>query len=275
MISLFVLVLATCCYSLPVQDQFQSSTPVQEFSTGVTIVEHPVKVNMRLISPEESNDIPSYHSEHKYGEHDSEHMPTDEVSRPTRLTEEMSSKFTTQSPLSHHERSLNEFTTIESKTDFEERSVNSFPGQEHSLELTTIVEPLASTSFDFHPRELTTSVESLPREFSTSADSFGKFTGLLNNDETTEESRFEQTTEEMKVEQSTAAKQDDSSIEETTEKPQHLVKTISVIPGKITETQIFGNEASKAYFMRQPEQQQQQLTQGQKQSIVKTQKSNY
>jgi hypothetical protein len=317
-ISLFVLVLATCCYSLPVEDQFHSSTlptPTHEYSTGTTIVEHEVNVNMRLITPEESSDIPNIHSEHKYGEHHSEHMATDEVSRPTRLSKEMSSTFTTQSPssvhLTHDERSFNDFsfTTMESKTQFNERSINGlglnrdeetekseryFPGQEHHLEMTTVSEPQEfttsetqprefTTSFEFHPREFTTS-ESEPREFTTSEsqqrkfttsfDSFGKFTGLLPND------REEETTESMKFEQSSPStttikfEKEDQSIEETTSKPQQLVKTFSFIPGKITETKIFDNEASKAYFMRHPEQHQQQLSQGQKQSIVKTQESD-
>jgi len=347
-ISLFVLVLATCCYSLPVEDQFHDSTlptPTHEYSTGTTIVEHEVNVNMRLITPEESSDIPNIHSEHKYDEHHSEHVPTDEVSHQTRLSKEMSSTFTTQSPssvhLTHAERSFNDFsfTTMESKTQFNERSINSltlnrdeetekseryFPGQEHHLEMTTVSEPREfttseteprefTTSFEFHPREFTTSEseprefttseseprefttseseprefttsESEPREFTTSesqqrkfttsVDSFGKFTGLLPTD------RKEETTESMKFEQSSPStttikfEKEDQSIEETTSKPQQLVKTFSFIPGKITETKIFDNEASKAYFMRHPEQHQQQLSQGQKQSIVKTQESD-
>ena len=50
-ISLFVLVLATYCYSLPIDNQYLSSTlptPSNEFSTGITIVDHDVKVNMRV-----------------------------------------------------------------------------------------------------------------------------------------------------------------------------------------------------------------------------------
>jgi hypothetical protein len=72
----------------------------------------------------------------------------------------------------------------------------------------------------------------------------------------------------MKFEQSSPStttikfEKEDQSIEETTSKPQQLVKTFSFIPGKITETKIFDNEASKAYFMRHPEQHQQQLSQG-------------
>jgi len=196
---------------------------------------------------------------------------------------------------------------MESETTFNERSMNNYPetatGPGPLVSAPIVSAPLPSaplasatsdihprehptsfevrpeeltTSADFHPRELTTSFEVRPQEFTTSADSFGKFTGLLSNDETTEAMRFEQTTEAMKFEHSTTgmkAEKGDSSMEETTEKPQELIKTISVIPGKITTTQIFSNEAGKAYFMRQPEQQ--QLTQGQKQSIVKTQKSDY
>jgi hypothetical protein len=273
-LSLFVLVLATCCYSLPVEDQFHSSTlptPIHEYSTGITIVEHAVNVNMRLITPEESSDIPNIHSEHKYGEHHSEYMPTDEVSRPSRLSEEISSTFTTQSPssvhLTHDERSFNDFsfTTMESKTQFNERSINGpglnweeetiqseryFPDQERQLEMTTVV--------------------SEPREFTTSADSFGKFTGLLTDDhkeKRTPSMYFAPLTTTIKFEK------EDQSVEETSSKPEQLVKTFSLIPGEITETKIFDNEASKAYFMRQPEQQQ-QLSQGQKQPIIKTQESD-
>jgi len=111
---------------------------------------------------------------------------------------------------SNEKRSFDEFsfTTLESSTEFDRRAIRPNESQEE-IEVTTHFEP------------------------SSSVDSFGKITGLLHHDET--EEIF--TTPEYQ-------KHDRSSEESTTRLPvktQHLTKTVSIFPGKITETKIYLN----------------------------------
>jgi len=61
-ISLFVLLLATYCYSVPIERRVDSSKEI-ELTTGITIVDHENKINMRLMTDEESTDVPNIHKE--------------------------------------------------------------------------------------------------------------------------------------------------------------------------------------------------------------------
>jgi hypothetical protein len=108
------------------------------------------------------------------------------------------------------------YTTMETSTDFNRRAIRPVASQE---------EFETSTSF-YSANHMIFTTDFEP---SSSVDSFAKSTGLLHSDQTTEQtSTFEYQPNE----------------ESTTRFPvktQKFVKTISIIPGKITETKIYAN----------------------------------
>jgi hypothetical protein len=268
-ISLFVL-LAACCYSLPVEDHFQTSTyPTSdfEFTTGTTIVSHDHIITMRLMTDEESTGVPEVHIPRFFNEHEHFEYTTPEselhesVSRPPRMYDDM--LFTTESSLSdltRHERfedSMVDTTTMETYTQPRGKQTKKYTSRfaDKKVDMET------ATNTEFYP---TTPV--VEHEFQTSGDSFGKFTGLLNDDRTQETST--EMSSEMNYEKSSESEQDDQSKDEITysapsKMVQRLTKTVSVVPGKLTETQTFTDSRSKSYSMNKPE-----LTQGENKSDI-------
>jgi len=194
---------------------------------------------MRLISDDESTDVPHIHTDRSAEESNSEEITTsddvtlsprsledsptsssDESNEEKRGLDEPNEKRSFDEP--DEKRSFDEFsfTTFESSTEFDRRAIRPTESQE---EIETSTSFLSENSI-----ETTTNFEP-----SSSVDSFGKFTGLLHNDETEEIS----TTPEYQ-------KHDRSSEESTTRLPvktQRLTKTVSIFPGKITETKIYLN----------------------------------
>jgi hypothetical protein len=76
-ISLFVLLLATYGYSVPVEQRPGSPVRDLEFTTGTTIVDHE-KINMHLISDEESTGVPNIHKQRSESIDDRDQFTTPE-----------------------------------------------------------------------------------------------------------------------------------------------------------------------------------------------------
>jgi len=75
-ISFLILLLATYSYSAPVKQEYVKSTPTYEFTTGTTIVEHEDSFKMRLISDDESTDVPHIHKDRSAEESNSGEVTT-------------------------------------------------------------------------------------------------------------------------------------------------------------------------------------------------------
>jgi hypothetical protein len=65
-ISFFVLLLATYCYSVPIDPRFDSTKPDHELTTGKTIVDRDDKINMHLMTDEESTGLPAIHKQRSF-----------------------------------------------------------------------------------------------------------------------------------------------------------------------------------------------------------------
>jgi len=120
-------------------------------------------------------------------------------------------------------------STLESSAEFNRRAIRPIESQE---EVETSTHVLSENQV-----EVTTNVEPL----SSSIDSFGKFTGLLHDNHPEEQSS---TTEHEKI--------DEESTTQSTVKTQKLIKTVAIIPGKITETKIYVNTPSKTSIVIKP-----------------------
>jgi hypothetical protein len=134
---------------------------------------------------------------------------------------------------SNEKRSVDEFmyTTIETSTDFNRRATRPVESQEE-FETSTPFYSANHIKFttDFEP--------------SSSVDSFAKSTGLLRDDQTTEQTST-----------SEYHHYDQSNEESTTRFPvktQTFVKTVSIIPGKITETKIYANAPQERLAITTP-----------------------
>jgi len=300
-ISLFVLLLATYSYSLPVGQLFENSTAEFEWTTGDTIVDEASTVVMQLISDDESTGVPLIQTPRSYDDSSSDEATTaDGVTLSPRSSKNPPSSYEPDvkrslgdrtefaggkylrprpitEPKSHRfdERSLDDFlfTTMESSTEFDRRAF--VPPQQPSptrlagnrlteMKPDESLEEVESSTPDVSVMDVTTDVEP-----SSSFNSFGKFTGLLQEDHT--EETF--TTPEYETTEPT-------SEESTTKFPvktQRLTKTIAYIPGRITETKIYSNAPSRTSVVVQrfgQKQQQQQLSQGQKQPVFEKEESN-
>jgi hypothetical protein len=288
-ISFFVL-LATFCNSLPVENQFKSTTAPTthfEFTTGKTIVDNEDKITMHLLSDEESTGVPKILPPRVYDEHEHYEYTTpahselhDDFSRPPRMMNDI--LFTTESPLSdltRHESYTDDFldtTTLESGLHFERKPFeikNTQPKEKQSKRMGRVyadTEDMETTiSTEFFSSTPVVEYESFTTEPSTSGDSFGRFTGLLANDRTQETPT--KMSSGIKFPQTSESEQDDHSKEESkflepSKITQRLTKTILVVPGKLTETQTFTDARSKSYLMEKPSQT--ELTQGEKQSDI-------
>jgi len=156
----FILLLATYAYSAPIEQQYETSTITNEFTSGKTIVEREDK----LTSDDESTTVPTIHKE-----------------RSLELKEK---------------RKIEEFllSTIESNTEFNRKAIPHVDSHEDvetsthvlskkEIESTTNVHEDVETSTHILSKkeiELTTNVQPL----TSSVDSFGKVTGLLHDDQT-------------------------------------------------------------------------------------------
>jgi len=203
--------------------------------------------------------------ERSIAEYDSNEVITTDVSRPSRTFEESSFPSTTitstlhysSSHEDHDKRSFkDEFstTTIESSTEFNRRAIRPIiteTSNESQEEIQILTRNLSENNIETTTNVKSSSFvksESYTPEPLSSVDSFGKITGLLP-DSSNEESTTTQ-----------------SSLNN-----QQIVTTISVSPGKIIEPKIYSNQPSKTNIVTEHVQ---QLSQGQKQPVVETKKSN-
>jgi len=254
-ISVVVLLLVTYSYSIPVYHVSEFSTPDYEFTTGQTIVSHENIVNMQLVNEDESTVVPSIHTPRSF------EVTTEGFDRPSRTFEDSSFFMTSTSAFpSTDEPSVNTrgfnsfFPTMESSTEFDRRAIRPTESQEEFESSTSVMSE--------NEMENTTEVEQ-----TSSAQSFGKFTGLLPEDQSNETittPEYDQTTEESTTEESTTR---------FPYKTQRLTKTVSYIPGKITETKIYSNAPSQTFVVGQ-RYGQNQLSQVQKQPIVNKEESD-
>jgi len=236
-ISFFVLLLATYSYSLPLGEFFGNSTADYEFTTGHTIIDHNNTFIMHLVNEEDSTNVPTIHKVREYDEQ----VPVED---------ESISSTTPASDLELEDKEVRGFsdelfTTMESKIDFHARAIR--PSES--------AEEFETSTSAFPEHEMTTDVESLStsssepelftKENESSFDSFGKATGLFHEDHTEQSS----TSDEHEHEHH------DQSDEKTTirspVKNQRLTQTISILPGKVTETKFYSNEPTKTYVVSQ------------------------
>jgi hypothetical protein len=224
----FVLLLATYSYSAPIDNDCRDSTTEYECPTGKTIVEHENSMNMKLLSDDESTSVPHIPNELS----SSVDVTTESVTHSSRIFEESSFPLSTEM---NDKRCVEDFylTTMDSSIDFDRRAIRPVKFQDE-FESTTVDLPE-------NQMEVTTDVEP-----SSSVDSFGKFTGLLHDDQT---STSDPSTEELPI------------------KTQRLTKTVSIIPGKITETKIYSNSPIKTSVIIEPVEKK-QLSQDQKREII-------
>jgi len=267
-ISVVVLLLVTYSYSIPVFHTSEFSTPDYEFTTGQTIVSHENIVNMQLVNEDESTVVPTIQTPRSFNSFMNHEVTTEGFDRPSRTFED-SSFFMTSTPAfpskdepSVDTRGFNHVfpTMVESSTEFDRRAIRPTESQEE-VESSTEFESSTPVIFE-HEMEETTEVEP-----SSSAQSFGKFTGLLHDDQSNETittPEYDQTTEESTTEESTTR---------FPYKTQRLTKTVSYIPGKITETKIYSNAPSQTFVVGQ-RYGQNQLSQVQKQPIVNKEESD-
>jgi len=276
-ISFFILLLATFSYSAPVGQEYGTSTQDYEYTTNQTIIQHVEPVYMRLVSDDESTVVPVFYKERSSEESNSDEVTTEGVTLSPRAFEDYSYPSSTEAyekntyevssfpsaTETNEERSVEDFlyTTLESATNFNRRAIRPVESEE-DIESSTVF-------YSENQMESTTNVEP-----SSSVDSFGKYTGLLN-DEQSSTSEYEQSST-AEYEQSSTAEYEpvDESTIRLPVKTQRLTKTVSIIPGKITETKIYANLPSKTSVFIQPVQQE-QLSQVQNQSVVEKTKPDY
>jgi hypothetical protein len=141
----FVL-LATYCYSIPIEPRPTHLTPEYEFTTGQTIVDRTDKINMHLVSSEEAGHLPNIHKErsvmfedkdeyttsHPFEHHDHMARAMDDPAYPT-STVRSTFAFPSSDETSVHDN-LNKYfmTTMESSTQFHARAFK--PEEDRSAE---------------------------------------------------------------------------------------------------------------------------------------------
>jgi len=276
-ISLFIVLLAAFCSSVPVDKRPVIVSPYPEFTTGKTIIDHGHYVNMQYIPDDESTDVPKFHKSRTSDEHDGDEFTTpdhfedhEHGSHSQRSFDDSASPmmFASESSVHDDTRSIDDFlfTTLESSTEFERRTLFSedvskeefttpskrefedeftTPSKRESEDEMEMTTNFPSTSYGKHG--------SRPSEPSSSVDSFGKMTGLLHHDES------EETLTTPKFEEA------DHSKEEVPHRP---YQTVAVFPGKITETKIYSNSPFKTNVVISNDQEYTKpLSQGGKQPI--------
>jgi len=229
-ISFFILLFVTYSYSAPIE-KHETSTTEPGFTTEKMMIEPGKSVNMKLMSDDESIKVPKIHNQRSSEEFNSEEIPTSTIpdsSIPS--STKMSSKRTVEDFL---------MTTMETSTEFDRRAIRPMESQE-DIETSTHI-------LSERQNEKRTNVEP-----SSSFDSFGKFTGLLPNEE------HPTTPEHEKM---------DHSSEEPTVKNPKLTRTVGIIPGKMTETKMYTNTPMKTSAVIEPDKEK-PLSQGQKRGII-------
>jgi hypothetical protein len=307
-ISLFVLLLVTYCYAVPIGQGYDISTPKYEFTSGKTMVGRETKMNMDFKTDDESTDEPHMHKERKTAERDSDEYTTsshmgkrDDESDLKRTFED--SLFTTSDYESHHDRSVEDlyettsatdllsekphhlrsfddylFTTMESSVKFNERAVKLREGEsgehaqpEKELEMTTSFE---SSSSPVEPESYTykpTSSSTVEHESHTfePSSSVDSF-GKSTGFLHKDESEEKLTTPEYKTVRPIGQPSTRFPVD-----GQRLTQTETIIPGKITETKIFANAGSRTYIVSEPiPVKQSQLNQGRTWPILEKEKSD-
>jgi len=259
-VSLFVLLLATYCYSVPIEQRPGSSTPDYELTTDKTIVDHEHQITIHDGSDEESTGVPNIHKERTFVDHDSDELTTSypfehhEHEHVSRMFEDplftsspiQSNSESHSSEVTNIKRDLDNFLfkAIESREKFEERA---FPMGDLETELETSTftklfyptDDLETTtdndrddfSSTIHTEKSTFDEHDEHDEHSSSVDSFGKMTGLLT-DKRTEEKLTTSEHDQLNEEESTT-----QSSEKT-----RITKTEIIYPGKITKTTIYGEK---------------------------------
>jgi len=192
---------------------------------------------MKLMSDDESTEVPNIHKDRSTEESNSEEMPTHDVTYPSSTIKD--SSFSSPIKMSS-KRTIEDFlmSTMETRTEFDRRAIRPMESRE-DIETSTHV-------LSEHQMEMTTNVEP-----TSSFDSFGKFTGLLPDDHHSKREH------EMM----------DQSSEESTIKTQKLTKPVAIIPGKMTETKTYTNTPMKSSVIIEHDEEK-QLSQGQKQGII-------
>jgi len=263
-ISFFILLLVTYSYSAPIEQQYETSTANYKFTSGKTTINEGVKVKKQIMFDDGSTDneaMPIDQSDGNEvmpvdgstgnevmpvdGSTGNEVMPVDDGSTGNQDgTQGVADPINTFEDPSHpkypaviyvaQKRSIEDFllSNLESSDAFERRAIRSAESHEE-VETST---PVLSE----HQIEITTNVEPL----SSSVDSFGKFTGLLHDNQPEEQSST--------TEYATTDRTDEKSTTQPTVKPQELTKTIAIIPGIITEKNIYVNTPIKESIVIQP-----------------------
>lgn len=190
----------------------------------------------------------------------STYVPTSESSEESSETysspssTELNQKRSIQTPSnaeSNTERAVEDFlyTTLESSTEFNQRAIRPAESDEQ-IDLSTTIYPQ-------HHMDMINDTEPI-----SSAHSFVKYTGLLVDQENT--------TPEYET---TDRPEEEESRKYSSVHPERLTKTVSIIPGKITETKIYANAPSKTSVVIQPVEQE-QLSQVQNQPVAQTKESD-
>jgi len=248
----FILLLATCAYSAPIEQQYETSTITNEFTSGKTIVEREDK----LTSDDESTTVPTIHKERSLElkekrtieefllstiesstEFNRKAIPPVDSHEDVETSTHVLSKKEIESTTNVHEdvetsTHVLSKKEIESTTNVHEDVETSTHGlSKKEIELTTNVHEDVETSTHGLSKkeiELTTNVQPL----TSSVDSFGKVTGLLHDDQTS------------------------TPEHETTDRPiiktEKITKTVLVIPGKVTETKVIVNQPNKKSIVTPP-----------------------
>jgi hypothetical protein len=237
-------------YPLPTESSEEHSYETSSYSTSTELPDkRNYEPSLYLTSTEiqkkrnfdESSDPSPVESSEEHTYETSSYLTSTEIQKKRNLDEPSETESSESHSSEESKRNVEDFlfTTLESSAEFNQRAIRPIESQEE-LE--------SSTIYSENQVEITTDVQPL-----SSADLFGKYTGLLN-DQQSSTSEYELTT-------------DLPSEESTTPLPiktQRLTKTVSIIPGKVSQTKVFINSPSKTSVLIQPVEQE-QLSQGQSQ----------
>jgi len=220
--------------------EYSTYAPTSENSEGSSetySLPSSTEVNGKSIS-EYSTYAPTSESSEESNENDSS----------TQMNEEPNPMGRQNAAMTNGERTVEDFlgTTLESSTEFNQRALRP-SGSGEEMELSTTMYPQNQT-------DMTNDTEPL-----SSVHSFGKYTGLLVDQQST-------TTEYQ-----TTDRPDEESTKDSVVNSEQLIKTISIFPGKITETKIYSNTPSKSSVVIQPVEQE-QLRQVPNQPVTETKK---
>jgi len=257
-ISFLILLFAAYSYSAPIDFEYVNTTPEYEPMTGKTIVEREEPHDMHLMTDDESTSVPIIQKERSSAESNSEEITTESIPRSTNKYEDSSYPSTTE--INNKREFIDYFNrAAESSTEFNRRAIRPIESQEEIHESST---PIDS---DDH-MEMNKNIEP-----SSSVDSFGKFTGLLHDEHSSSTPEYEQRSSTPEYEEHDHLSEE--SRPQSPMKTEKLTKTVSIIPGKVTETKIYANMPSKTSVVIKPAEEI-QLSQGQKYVVDEKTESN-